>query len=212
MRDGDRLHDAETLAFYDREAANYGGRRLPEESRRLTAFLGRLRPGAHILDLGCGGGQDAAVMLAAGFEVTPVDGSAGLAAVAERRLGRPVEVLLFEDLDAEKAFDGVWANASLTHVPTEGLGEILRRVRRAMRPAGLFYAGFKAGEGGARDVLGRYFNYLSEVDLRAAYAAAGPWASFDVQRRQGGAYDRKVQTWLHVTAVKPHPAPKAAGV
>jgi SAM-dependent methyltransferase len=195
--------DPETLAFYNREAAAYGARRLPEENLRLRAFLDQLTPGAAILDLGCGGGQDTAAMLAAGFEATAVDGSPGLAAVAAERLGRPVQVLLFEDLAFEVAFDGVWANASLTHARPESLPDILRRVRRALRPDGLFYAGFKAGDGGARDSLGRYFSYLSEPDLRAAYDAAGPWTGLELEHRQGGAYDKREQAWMHVAVRKP---------
>lgn len=203
MSDSGGLHDPETLAFYDREAAKYGARRLPQEHPRLTAFLGRLAPGAQVLDLGCGGGQDAAAMLAKGFEVTAVDGSPGLAAVAGRRIGQPVQVLLFEHLAFVDAFDGVWANASLTHAPLDGLPDILGRVRRALRPGGLFYAGYKAGDGGGRDALGRWFSYLTEAELRAAYNAAGPWSGFELERREGGAYDRRDQVWLHVTAARP---------
>ena len=75
------LHDADTLAFYDREASAYANRR-DQAGPHLAAFLGQLAPGAKILELGCGGGQDAAAMIAAGFDVTPTDGSAGLAAEA----------------------------------------------------------------------------------------------------------------------------------
>jgi SAM-dependent methyltransferase len=203
MSDSGRLHDPQTLAFYDRAAAQYGARRLPQEHPRLTAFLNRLAPGAHVLDLGCGGGQDAAAMLAKGFEVTAVDGSPGLAAVAAQRIGRPVQVLLFEDLAFAEAFDGIWANASLTHAPLDGLSDILGRVRRALRPGGLFYAGYKAGDGGGRDALGRWFSYLTEAELRGAYDAAGPWSGLELEHRQGGAYDRRDQAWLHVTAARP---------
>nr|QQZ51908.1 class I SAM-dependent methyltransferase [Phenylobacterium glaciei] len=121
----------------------------PEISPRLTAFLAALPAGAHILDLGCGGGQDSQVMLAQGFEVTPIDGSAGLARIASDRLGRPVRVQLFEDLEDEAVFDGIWANASLLHVPTVGLPRALSRVRRALKPGGLFHATYKAGDGAA---------------------------------------------------------------
>lgn len=61
------IHDPQTLAFYDREAAAYAGRRLPEASQRLIDFLAALPAGANVLDLGCGGGQDSEVMQAKGF-------------------------------------------------------------------------------------------------------------------------------------------------
>ena len=92
------LHDADTLAFYDREAGVYAARTRGEPVR-LRAFLEQLRPRAAILELGCGGGQDAELMSAAGFEVTATDGSAGLAAEAQARLGRPVRVMRFEELE-----------------------------------------------------------------------------------------------------------------
>ncbi|MES2343043.1 MAG: class I SAM-dependent methyltransferase [Pseudomonadota bacterium] len=199
----DETHDPQTLAFYDREAVAYAGRRLPGVSQRLADFLAALPAGAHVLDLGCGGGQDSEVMLAQGFEVTSLDGSAGLARIAQERLGRPVRVQLFEDLEDEAAFDGVWANASLLHVPTPGLAQVLARVRRALKPGGVFYAGYKAGEGGDRDALGRYFNFPSEAELRAAYDEAGPWSNLMIRQTTGHSYEQEVRTWLHVTVVRP---------
>lgn len=199
----DETHDPQTLAFYDREAEAYAGRRLPKASPRLIDFLAALPAGAHVLDLGCGGGQDSEVMLAQGFEVTPLDGSAGLAQIAQSRLARPVRVQLFEDLEDEAAFDGVWANASLLHVPTAGLAQMLARVRHALKPGGVFYAGYKAGEGGARDALGRYFNFPSEAKLLAAYGQAGPWTDLAIRQTLGHSYEQEERTWLHVTVVRP---------
>lgn len=195
------LHDADTLAFYDREAGVYAAR-ARSEPVRLQAFLEQLRPRAAILELGCGGGQDAELMSAAGFEVTPTDGSAGLAAEAEARLGRPVRVMRFEELEDVAAYDAVWANACLLHVPEDGLADVLARIHRALKPGGRFYAGFKSGDGGDRDSLGRYYNFPSEERLRAAYGAAGAWAPLDVTTGQGGGFDGVQRTWLHVLAVK----------
>lgn len=196
-------HDPQTLAFYDRDAEAYAGRRLPRVSQRLSDFLAALPAGAHLLDLGCGGGQDSEVMLARGFEVTPLDGSAGLARIAQERLGRPVRVQLFENLEDEEAFDGIWANASLLHVPAPGLPLALARVRRALKPGGLFHASYKAGEGEGRDMLGRYFNFPSEAELRAAYGQAGSWAELTIGQGVGHSYEQEERTWLHVTVVRP---------
>ena len=196
-----QMHDEDTLAFYDREAAAYAARKRGEPTR-LHRFLEQLRPRARILELGCGGGQDAELMDAAGFDVTPTDGSAGLAAQAQARLGRPVRVMRFEELDETAAYDGVWANACLLHVPEDGLADVLARIHRALKPGGRFYAGFKSGDGGDRDSLGRYYNFPSEERLRAAYAAAGAWQPLDVTTGQGGGFDGVQRTWLHVLAVK----------
>jgi SAM-dependent methyltransferase len=196
-------HDAATLAFYDREAGAYVARRQDDKLERLHAFLDRLAPGASILELGCGGGRDAEAMIARGFDVTATDGSPGLAAEAERRLGRPVMIMRFEALDAEGLYDAVWANASLLHAPAEALAGILGRVRRALKPGGLFFASYKSGDGPARDALGRYYNFPSEAALRAAYAQAGPWRGLAIDHGAGGGYDGVQRDWLICTAVRP---------
>ena len=195
-------HDDQTLAWYDREAGVYAHRREPSRSERMDAFLARLKPGASILELGSGGGQDAALMLAAGFDVTPTDGSPGLAAQAQARLGRSVRVMRFEELDAVEAYDAVWASACLLHVPEEALAGILGRVWRALKLGGLFFASFKAGDGGDRDSLGRYYNFVSRPALEAAYAQAGPWSELSFDETPGGGYDGVPRTWLMVVAAK----------
>lgn len=194
-------HDPDTLAFYDREAAAYAAKGAAE-GQSLGDFLALLPTGAKILELGCGAGHDAAAMIAAGFDVTPTDGSPGLAAQAEQRLGRPVQVMKFAELAAVEAYDAVWANACLLHVPDAGLDDVLTRAHRALKSGGLFYAGFKAGDGGDRDSLGRYYNFPSRERLDGAYAAAGRWATRDVRVSQGGGYDGVPRTWLHVMATK----------
>jgi SAM-dependent methyltransferase len=193
-------HDPETLAFYDREAAAYVGRYQSVKLPRLESFLDRLVSGAHILELGCGGGRDAERMIERGFSPTLTDGSPGLAAQAEQRLGRPVRVMLFDELDAVEAYDAVWANACLLHVPEAALPAILAHIHRALKPGGLFCASYKSGDGGERDSLGRYYNFPSEETLRGAYAAAGPWAELTLETGEGGGYDGVRRTWLFVTA------------
>ena len=93
--------DEETLQFYRSNAEAYAGREIAAHTR-LTRFLALLPPAAAILELGCGAGAASAEMLADGFEVRPTDGSPEMAGEASRRLGRPVETLLFHDLDESK--------------------------------------------------------------------------------------------------------------
>ena len=190
-------HDPQTLAFYEAEAEVYAAR--GQVSRRLANFLDQLPEGGRILELGCGGGQDALAMLQRGFDVTATDGSPALAAEAEARLGRPVQVMLFEELDAQGVYDGVWAQASLLHAPAAALPGILARVRQALKPGGRFEANFKAGDGEGRDPLGRYNNFPTREALAAAYEAAGPWASVEITQSEGGGYDGVARTWLIVS-------------
>ncbi len=134
-----------SLHFYDENAALYAARDRGLPERQMTRFVERLPPGARILELGCGAGGDSDALLARGFDVISSDGSAAMAAEAERRLGRPVVVLPFQQMKYEAEFDGIWANACLLHVPRAELPDVLGRIIRALHPGGRFYASFKTG-------------------------------------------------------------------
>jgi SAM-dependent methyltransferase len=194
--------DDDTLRFYRGNAGAYAERKPPVRGT-LTGFLAELAPGAKILELGCGAGYQAEAMLAAGFDVDATDGSPEMAAEASRRLGRPVRTMLFHQLDAVGAYDGVWAYACLLHVPRDELAGVLARIWRALKPGGLFYASFKSGEGEGRDKLERYYNYPSEPWLRERYAEAGPWSSVAVETSEGKGFDQELARFLHVSARKP---------
>lgn len=195
--------DAATLAFYEREAERYVAA-VPDWTKDYRdSFLARLQPGAHILDLGCGGGRDAAAMIAAGFTVDATDGSAAMAAEAEKAIGRKVRVLRFDELDANAAYDAVWASASLLHVPRGELGDALVRVHRALKSGGLFYASFKAGDEEGYDEFGRYYNYPDAAWLRAAYATAGPWEEIEFSTGPGTSLEGGTIDWHFVTMRKP---------
>jgi SAM-dependent methyltransferase len=193
--------DEETLQFYRSNAEAYAKREIAVHTR-LTRFLALLVPGAAILELGCGAGAASAEMLAKGFDIRPTDGSPEMAAEASRRLGRPVETLLFHDLDEVEAYDGVWANACLLHVPRQELKQILTLIWRALKPGGYFYASFKTGDADGRDTLNRYYNYPAPDWLRATYANAGNWNSLSIETGEVTGFDGKRARMLFVTARK----------
>ena len=142
------MSDEQTLDFYARNAAEYA-RHVEGPTARLSGFLAALPARARILELGCGNGRDSLQMLAEGFDVDPTDGSPQLAAEAERRLGRKVRVLRFADLDAQRAYDGVWACASLLHEPASSLPAVLARIHAALRPGGVaIFSGMEVAEAG----------------------------------------------------------------
>jgi len=194
--------DEATLQFYRGHAEAYAGREITSRRARLQAFLSLLPPGAAILELGCGAGGDTAEMLTRGFNVVPTDGSPEMAEVASRRLGRPVGTLLFHDLDAVEAYDGVWANACLLHVPRDELASVLKRIWRAITPGGCFFASFKTGEAEGRDTLNRYYNYPSPEWLRETYASAGNWRSLDIETGEVIGFDNQWAPMLFVVARK----------
>jgi SAM-dependent methyltransferase len=191
--------DEETLQFYRSNAEAYARREIAAHTR-LMRFLALLAPGAAVLELGCGAAS--AEMLAKGFEVRPTDGSPEMAREASQRLGRPVETLLFHHLDEVAAYDAVWANACLLHVPRQELAHILALIRRALRPDGYFYASYKTGDADGRDALNRYYNYPSPDWLRASYANAGDWSSLSIETGEVTGFDGKRAQMLFVTARK----------
>jgi SAM-dependent methyltransferase len=193
--------DEETLRFYRNNAQAYADwAKAP--STRLAGFLALLPPGGSILELGCGAGHHAATMLAAGFALRATDGSPEMAEIASRRLGHPVEAMLFHELDEDQAYDGVWASACLLHVPRDQLAGILAGIHRAMKPGGVFYASFKVGDGDGRDALGRYYNYPSPQGLRAVYAEAGRWDLIASDSSEIKSFDEAPATLLHLTMRK----------
>ncbi|TFU01294.1 class I SAM-dependent methyltransferase [Polymorphobacter arshaanensis] len=190
--------DDATLAFYAREAPDYVASGFDGASRHLPGFLQRLKPGARLLELGCGGGRDAEAMLQQGFDVVPTDGVPEMAQKAAERLGIPVAVMRFDELVADTEYDAVWAHASLLHVPRAGLVPVLASIHRALRPGGLHFACYKAGGTEARDRFDRLNNHLSLEQARAAYRAAAPWRIIETQSYMGGGYDGVQGPWISI--------------
>ena len=187
--------------FYADNASVYAARERNLPTSRLDAFLAALPAGASILELGCGAGQDAAYMLSRGFDITPTDGSAELVKEAEKLIGRPVRIMRFETLDVSTAFDGIWAEASLLHVPRSDLPNIFGRILRALKDGGIFHSSFKAGDAEGQDTLGRYYNYPSAEWLTALLSEGG-WNDIAMTEADGGGFDGKPTRWLYVSAQK----------
>ncbi|MEN3347558.1 MAG: hypothetical protein V7632_1193 [Bradyrhizobium sp.] len=193
--------DDDTLQFYRRNAEAYAGwAKAP--STRLTGFLGLLPAGGAILELGCGAGNHAAVMLAAGFVLRATDGSPELAGIAARRINHPVEAMRFDELEDQDAYDGVWASACLLHVPRDELAGILGRIHRALKPGGLFYASYKIGHDDGRDSIGRYCNYPSPGWLASTYVSSGAWTELSRDTSEIKSFDEAPATMLHIVVRK----------
>lgn len=151
------LHD-----FYQQNAEQYALETLNMDVSGLyKPFTDALKPHAHILDLGCGAGRDSLYFKRQGFQVTALDGSAELAAIAQVTIDQAVLVGLFQDIDFNQEFDAVWACASLLHCPANQLPDVLKRVALALKEDGIFYASFKWGNGETFDSKGRLFNNLT---------------------------------------------------
>ncbi len=175
-----------------------------EVNELYTPFLTLLPRRAHILDLGCGSGRDSKVFTELGYVVTPVDGSAEIAACAEEYLGRPVEVVTFQTLKYAEQFDGVWASASLHHCPRAQLQDALARVGRALKIGGLAYMSFKWGEDDSLDERGRHFTKQT-VDSLAALLELVPALSVVEVWSESRLLRGSEQAWVMALARKVGP-------
>ena len=169
--------DARTLACYAARAGEYSDLVSRDEpDADLRAFMAALPPGGRVLDWGCGPGNSAAMLAAAGFAVEATDAAPEMAALA-RRAGVPVRVEPFEALEAEERFDGIWANFSLLHAPRADLPGLIGRAAHALRPGGVLHLGMKDvppdGRREGRDGIGRLYAYWTADELSALCTAAG---------------------------------------
>ena len=192
---------ATNAAFYDENAAEYDENTAHLDMSALYApFLERVPAGGRVLDAGCGPGRDARRFREMGFDVTAMDASAEMVRLAGERTGLRVRHQTFQDLDDEATFDGVWACASLLHVPRAEMPGVLERLSRALRPAGALYVSFKHGAlEGWRN--GRWFTDWDEAGLarlletRPELSAARVWVTEDL--RPG-----RAERWLNAVLVK----------
>lgn len=173
---------ARTLSFYETNAAQYVANTLTldlgaEQQQFLASLPANAIGSTRLLDAGCGSGRDARAFSARGFQVTAFDGCAALALQARAFTGLPVRHLRFDEMDYAAQFEGVWACASLLHLPPAELGDAMSRIHRALTANGAFYACFKVGEGERIDSTGRYFNDFTPARLTGYLTECG----FDVE-------------------------------
>ncbi len=155
----------DSLQFYDEHAESFATSTISADMNDARQhFIKMLPSAAHILDFGCGSGRDTKAFLDAGYAVDAVDGSKELCRIASEFTGIPVKQMLFQDLNETNIYDGIWACASILHLPTAELLEVLQKIAKALKPGGILYTSFKYGTfEGIRD--GRYFTDFTEETL-----------------------------------------------
>jgi len=194
--------DPDTIAFYQARAPHYVLKFGQAHSYQLDPFLDRLPPGARVLELGCGGGQDSAQVAARGFSVDATDGTPAMVAKANERWGVGARVMAFHELEAEAAYDAVWAHACLLHCPRGALPNVLGRILRALKRGGWHFASYKLGEAEGRDNLGRFYNFPDAEWLTAQYGALSGWRIAETRRYTAGGFDNVERDWIDLVVQK----------
>jgi SAM-dependent methyltransferase len=188
----------DTVRYYDQNSRAFIVRSRGLDMASLyRPFLACIPPGGHILDAGCGSGRDARAFLDRGYLVTALDASEAMVAEAADFIGQRVLLMRFQEIAFEDEFDGVWACASLLHVPRAEMDAVLARIVRALKPEGLLYLSFKEGQQD-RIADGRFFSDYTEGSLTALLARQSALELLQVWTTRG-----QDVNWINGLARKP---------
>lgn len=191
-----------TLNYYNQNADSFiQGTVSVDFSQVQDKFLERLNEGDYILDFGCGSGRDTKYFLKKGMVVDAIDGSVNLCKLASEYTGIKVRNILFQELDEQEKYDGIWACASILHLSKEELSVVLDKMIAALKKNGIIYTSFKYGDfEGERN--GRYFTDFTDKSFKefienvAGVEIVEYWITGDV--RQGRGEER----WLNIILQK----------
>ncbi len=187
-----------TLQYYEENASEFTASTFDVDFAAVQdAFLELVPKGGYILDFGCGSGRDTKYFLEHGYKVDATDGSEKLCKIASANTGIQVRHMLFEELNSESCYDGIWACASILHLDKLRLQETFTKMAAALKPDGVIYTSFKCSEfEGER--RGRYFTDFTEESFRSwikpteALTIEKTWLNGDV--RAG----RSEEQWLNI--------------
>ncbi len=193
-----KASSASTLAHYDRNARSFWeGTKDHDVAQNYAALLEAIEgaPPFAILDFGCGPGRDLHYFRSLGHEAVGLDGAASFVAMARDYSGCAVLHQDFLALDLPPArFDGVFANASLFHVPGAEVPRVLGELRAALKPRGVLFASNPRGEnqeGFSGERYGCYWN----LETWRRFMTAAAFAELQYYYRPAG-LPRDQQPWL----------------
>ena len=188
----------DTLKYYEINASGFSESTVKVDFTEVQEkFLALVPRGGTLLDFGCGAGRDTKAFPERGYRVEAVDGSEKLCEIASEFTGIEVKQILFEELDEMEKYDGIWACASILHLPKTELKMVMSKMICAVKQGGYIYISFKYGEFEG-DRNGRYFTDFTEetfqqfMQIFNEVSIKETWISVDVRPGRG---DEK---WLNV--------------
>lgn len=193
-----------TLDHYNQHAeAFWSGTKDHDVAQNYAAFLAPFPKNKtlDILDFGCGPGRDVKYFQSLGHRPVGLDGSETFCTMARRYTGCQILQQKFLHLElSNHAFDGIFANASLFHVPSQELSRVLGELYAALRPGGVLFLSNPRGnnEGWSGQ---RYGHYMQFESSKLFLEVAG-FEIIDYYYRPSGKPNPE-QPWLAIVAAKP---------
>lgn len=159
------MDEYNTLEYYNKNAELYFEQTVTGNfEENYNEFLNEIPSNSYILDFGCGSGRDSKYFIQKGYKVKSIDGSLEMCKLASRFIGQDVKCMNFEELNDKNIYDGIWACASILHVPKEELPRVLSKMLTALKNGGTIYISVKKGEG-YKIEDGKYYNFITRKEL-----------------------------------------------
>ncbi len=166
-----------TLDHYQARAEAFReGTRNHDVEQNINALLRHIQatPPFTILDLGCGPGRDLCTFVQRGHRAIGLEGAPALAGMARDQSACEVWEQDFVGMDLPDAcFDGVFANASLFHVPRQELPRVLRQLHATLKAGGVLFSSNPRGNNEENINGERYGAYYDLATWRDYLTAAG---------------------------------------
>jgi len=187
-----------TLQHYRQHAVSFrDGTKDHDVTQNIDALLRHI-PGIApftILDFGCGPGRDLKTFRQMGHVAIGLDGTDHFVAMARADSGCEVWQQDFLALDLPPEYvDGVFANASLFHVPGQHLPRVLRQLHGCLKPGGVLFSSNPHGDNEEGWFGGRYGSYHDLTAWRRCMTDAGFVEREHYYRPTG--LPREQQPWL----------------
>jgi SAM-dependent methyltransferase len=187
-----------TLGHYEARAeAFWEGTRDHDVSQNIEALLRHIdaEPPFLILDFGCGPGRDLLDFSRRGHLPVGLEGASALAHMARKHSGCEVWEQDFLALDLPTAhFHGIFANASLFHVPRQELPRILRELHASLRPGGVLFSSNPRGDN-QEAVNGERYGAYYDFDTWTERLSGAGFIELEHYYRPAG-LPREQQPWL----------------
>ena len=188
-----------TLGHYDQNALSFWqGTKDHDVSQNINALLEALpkNKSLDILDFGCGPGRDLATFKSLGHKPVGLDGSSEFCQMAQDFSACQTLNQSFLSLDLKaQTFDGIFANASVFHIPSQKLSGVLSTLHNSLRPGGILFTSNPRGNSEGWNGV-RYGHYM-EFEQSQFYLEQAGFSILDHYYRPEGK-PRHEQPWLAI--------------